>query len=235
LKRGEAVSNEKRNIKDSITKAMKSPVRDIKNDFHSDTSRRSSEEIDNNKEEFHESSNIEQVQPDVDEKAKRKKLDRQLKIFGGICIAAAIVALINSGSSTVDTSESSKNALENKVSTAISAGTILLSADENVGAKDYTVTHKSDAKDTKIRVWDYAAEDGDFIQVIVNGAAAGDAFMIKHKPKEITIPAAGKVQIKGIKDGGGGITYAVRYDINGTSYFNGAPEGELNTYTIIKE
>jgi hypothetical protein len=56
--------------------------------------------------------------------------------------------------------------------------------------------------------------------------------MIKNKPREITVPSVGTVQIKGIKDGGGGITYAVRYEINGTSYFNGTPEGQLNTYTL---
>ena len=59
--------------------------------------------------------------------------------------------------------------------------------------------------------------------------------MITHKPKELIVPGTGEVQIKGIKDGGGGITYAVRYEINGTSYFNGTPEGELNTYTLRKE
>lgn len=41
--------------------------------------------------------------------------------------------------------------------------------------------------------------------------------------------------VKGIKDGGGGITYAIRYEVNGISYFNGAPEGELNTYTLKNE
>jgi hypothetical protein len=169
------------------------------------------------------------------EKADRKKLDKPIKIFGTICIAAAIASFIFTGKSTVDTSESAKNALKNKVSTAISAGTILLSKDENTQAQNYTITHKSDAKDTKIWVWDYAGEDGDYVQVLVDGAPLGEAFMIRHKPKEIIVPAVGEVQIKGIKDGGGGITYAVRYDINGTSYFNGTPEGELNTYTLIRE
>jgi hypothetical protein len=229
------MSDENRNLKNKINKAMKTPVGDFKNDnLNSNTSQRDSEEIVNT-EEIKDNRGVYQAQPDRVEKAERKKLDRPLKIFGGICIAAAVVAFIYSGSSTVNTSESAKNALETKVSTAISAGTILLSQDENVGAKDYTIAHKSDSIDTKIWVWDYAAEDGDYVQVLVNGAPVSDAFMIRHKPKEITVPAAGKVQIKGIKDGGGGITYAVRYDINGTSYFNGAPEGEFNTYTLIKE
>ena len=33
-------------------------------------------------------------------------------------------------------------------------------------------------------------------------------------------------------DAGGGHTYAAHYDLNGVTYFNNAPEGVLNTYTI---
>jgi len=90
----------------------------------------------------------------------------------------------------------------NKVSIAISAGTVLLSKDENTEAKDYTISHNSNSKDTKIWVWDYAVEDDDYVQVLVNENPIGESFMIKHKPKEITVLAEGKVQIKGIKDGG---------------------------------
>lgn len=60
-----------------------------------------------------------------------------------------------------------------------------------------------------------------------------EPFVINHKPKEILVPAKGDIQIKGIRDGGGGITYAVHYELNGTNYFNSAPEGNYNTYTLI--
>ncbi len=171
----------------------------------------------------------------LDETAKRKKLKKPIKAFGIICVVISIASFIFIGTSKVDTSQAAKSALENKISTEVSGGTILLSKDENIQGGDYTITHNSDVKDTKILIWDYAAEDGDYVQVIVNGTTLGDSFMIKHKPKEITVPAVGKVEIKGIRDGGGGITYAIRYDINGTSYFNGTLEGESNTYTLIKE
>lgn len=172
---------------------------------------------------------------EIEEVKKRKQIDKHLKGLGIVCIAIAIVSFVFTGKPKIDTSESAKNALKNKVSTSISAGTVLLAKDENAQAKDYTITNKSGAKDTKIWVWDYAAEDGDYVQVLVNGAPLGDSFMIKNKPKEFTVPAVGEVQIKGIRDGGGGITYAVRYDVNETSYFNGTPEGELNTYTLTNE
>jgi len=166
---------------------------------------------------------------------KRKKRDRPLKLFGWLCMAVFVVSLMLSPVSSVDTSEAAQNALVEKVSTSLPAGTVLLSSDQNIGRQDYTIVHNYEQKDTRIWVWDYAAEDGDYVQVLVNGAPAGDAFMIKHKPVEITVPAAGEVQIKGIRDGGGGITYAVRYDLNGTNYFNSAPEGQFNTYTLIRE
>lgn len=169
------------------------------------------------------------------ENQNNKKKDKPLKVFGGICVALFVVSMIFGSTPSVNTSDAAKNALADKVSTSLPAGTILLAKDENIGQQDYRIAHKYDKSDTKIWVWDYAAEDGDYVQVLVNGAPVADAFMIKHKPVEITVPAVGEVQIKGIRDGGGGITYAVRYDLNSTNYFNSAPEGEFNTYTLIKE
>lgn len=222
--------NNDKNLKNSINKAMKTPV----NKPHVDSTNGQPHEYRETSNQSYTESTT-QEQDTYEEKQKRKRFEKPLKIFGSICIALTVLALIISPGTSVDTSESAKNALENKVSTAISAGTVLLSKDENIDAKDYTITHKSDNKDMKIWVWDYASEDGDYVQVLVNGAPITDPFMIKHKPKELIVPSTGDVQIKGIRDGGGGITYAVRYEINGTSYFNGAPEGEVNTYTIRKE
>ncbi|GAA0075683.1 hypothetical protein UT300005_00610 [Clostridium sp. CTA-5] len=229
------MSNEQQNFKNNIKKDIKTNLNtNYDTDEQSNSFRNQSDEeqLDVNDKE---NVRFEDTEREVDEKANRKQIDKPLKIFGIICIAVSIIAITLSGTSKVDTSESAQNALKNGESTAVSAGTILLSKDENAEPKDYTITHKSDAEDTKIWVWDYAAEDGDYVQVLVNGSPIGDAFMIKHKPKEINVPSVGKVQIKGIKDGGGGITYAVRYDINGTSYFNGTPEGESNTYTLTNK
>lgn len=182
-----------------------------------------------------EESNLDSGGAQVIQKQSDKNKDKPLKVFGGICVALFVAAMIFSSTPSVNTTDAAKNALTDKVSTSLAAGTVLLRKDENIGHQDYTITHKYNQNDTKIWVWDYAAEDGDYVQVLVNGAPVAEAFMIKHKPVEITVPAVGEVQIKGIRDGGGGITYAVRYDLNGTNYFNSAPEGEFNTYTLIKE
>ncbi|WP_449540103.1 hypothetical protein [Ferdinandcohnia sp. Marseille-Q9671] len=177
--------------------------------------------------------NIETVPLDKGKVFEGKQL-KGMKRLGYIALAIGIGALLFTDTTTVDTSESARNALENQISTAISAGVVLLENDENLGAQDYTITHASDLDETKIWVWDYAAEDGDYVQVLVDGTPVSESFMIQHKPRELTVPSTGSVQIKGIRDGGGGITYAVRYDINGTSYFNTAPEGEFNTYELVR-
>ncbi|CAG9623148.1 hypothetical protein [Sutcliffiella rhizosphaerae] len=158
-----------------------------------------------------------------------------LKIFGGLALGISICGFIFSMGSTVDTSTAAENALTNQISTELAAGTLLLATDEELTSMDHQIVHNSSAEETKIWVWDYAAEDGDYVQIIVNGTPISESFMIKHKPREFTVPAVGTVQIKGIRDGGGGITYAVRYDINGTSYFNTAPINGENTYELVRE
>lgn len=160
---------------------------------------------------------------------RSKKL---LKTFGGITLAIGIVGFIfGVESSSVDKSV----ALTDQVSMEIAAGTILLSDDAELTAQDHTIVHSSAEAETKIWVWDYAAEDGDYVQVLVNGTPISESFMIKHKPREFTVAAVGTVEIKGIRDGGGGITYAVRYDVNGTSYFNTAPLNGENRYELVRE
>jgi len=209
----------KRNLKSKIDKAMKSTPNTEQN-----TASLSENRVDIN----------DPQEVDTVLKIIKKKRDKPLKVFGAICLVIGISAFIFGDNTTVDTSETAKNALENKISTGVSAGVILLSADENIGAKDYTITHTSAAQKTKIWIWDFAAEDGDYVQLLVNGTPTSEPFMIKHKPKLMKVPTVGTVQVKGIRDGGGGITYAVRYDVNGTSYFNGTPEGELNTYELVR-
>lgn len=110
-----------------------------------------------------------------------------------------------------------------------------MSEDESLGGEDLTITHSSTADKSKIYVWDYAAEDGDYVQVLVDGAAVGDSFMIRNKPVELEVPSTGEIQILGTRDGGGGITYAIHYDLNGTTYFNGTTVGDGNKYTLVKE
>ena len=229
------MSNKKYDSKNSIKNKMKTNV---------NTSQNANEQLNISENEYNEAQfdtdyqqndEIKEEARKINEKIKRKLRDKPLKIFGTICIIVSMILIIFSSTKTVDTSTSAKDALKNGVSTDVSVGTILLSEDENVEGNDYTIIHKSDVEDTKIWVWDYAGEDGDYVQILVNGAPIGDAFMILNKVKELTVPAVGKVEVKGVRDGGGGITYAIAYEINEKIYFNGTSEGELNTYTLINE
>ncbi len=130
-------------------------------------------------------------------------------------------------------SEEVTEVLKEQISSNLPFGTTLLYSDEDLTAKDYTITHSSNQEETTIWIWDFAAEDGDYVQVIVNGTPINDPFFIKNKPAKFTIPTVGIIQVKGVRDGGGGITYAIGYELNNTTYFNSAPEGEMNTYTLV--
>ena len=122
-----------------------------------------------------------------------------------------------------------------RTSTDLAVGTQLLSKDDNYVGGDITLVHSSQDKENTIQVWDYAAVDGDYVQIKVNGSPITDSFMITHEPKTITVPTVGTVEVIGTKDGGGGITYAIRYGVNGMTYYNGTTEGNENKYTLIRQ
>lgn len=156
---------------------------------------------------------------------------------GAWCLwALVVIAFACSGTEeSVNTSRKAKEALETHMSTSLAAGTRLLSNDGNYVGGDITITHNSLDAQTELYVWDYAAEDGDYVQIIVDGTPLGDPFMIKNKPIAFKIPTVGKVEIVGTRDGGGGITYAVYYKMNQTTYFNGVEEGGNNVYTLVRQ
>lgn len=167
---------------------------------------------------------------------KNKQRRRGFLAFGAAILVAAIVSIsVFNTSAKVDTSAAATEALNTGTSTTLPIGTVLASNDKDTSSEptDYTITGTTDNPTTKIHVWDYAGEDGDFVQVLVDGQPITEEFMIKHQPREIEVPSTGTVQVKGIHDAGGGLTYAVHCDLNGESYFNNAPEGVLNTYTLM--
>lgn len=69
----------------------------------------------------------------------------------------------------------------------------------------------------------------------MDGTPLGDPFMIKNKPVSFAVPSTGEIQVLGTRDGGGGITYGVYYELNQTAYFNGMNEGGDNLYTLVRE
>lgn len=164
-----------------------------------------------------------------------KKTDRKLLISGIVVLGIGILSLVLFPISRGVSSKEAMDALDAGYSTSIRVGTVIADKGKSISEKDYNIAHNSNSKDTKIWVWDYASEDGDYVQIYVDGNPICEPFFIKNKPREFTVPSVGKVQVKGVKDGGGGITYAVRYEVNGTTYFNDAPENDFNTYTLSRE
>lgn len=164
-----------------------------------------------------------------------KRIKKSAWIVFAVGIVSMLICSMGATGKLVDTSEDAVSALETHMSTSLAAGAKLLTKDENYVGGDMTITHHFDDSETTLYVWDYAAEDGDYVQVIVNGSPLCDPFMITNTPVTFTVPTVGEVEILGIRDGGGGITYAVYYDMNHTTYFNGMNENGSNLYTLIRE
>lgn len=178
------------------------------------------------------------------ESASRFSLLTKLGLFS---VAVFIVSMFFlGGKGTVDNSPAAKSALQNGFSQTLTAGTLLLAADSEAQGRDYTVKVNSqdliqgeqNTKVLRVLVWDYAAEDGDYVQLIYNGVPLSEPFMIKHKPREFLISPGASVSstllVKGIRDGGGGITYAVMLSGKNEhfSFYNAAPINKSNTYTL---
>jgi hypothetical protein len=121
-------------------------------------------------------------------------------------------------------------------SSALAPGTILAAVDKPPSViSDQTIPipgHKGDQTD--LLIWDYAAEDGDWVQVLVDGLPESEPFMILHQPRRISVPVGSVVTVLGIRDGGGGITYAVNFPAAQRTVRNGAPLGNPhgNAYTL---
>ncbi|GFZ29880.1 hypothetical protein CSC2_04060 [Clostridium zeae] len=101
-------------------------------------------------------------------------------------------------------------------------------------AKDFTVdTGKSYGK-IELSIWNFVdKEDGDYVQVFVDGSPQGEAFSIRHKPVKVSVPDKAVIQVRGIRDGSNnGITYGVTFSKTGETYLNTVPLNAENTYTI---
>lgn len=165
---------------------------------------------------------------------KRIKMEVWLVLI--MSVFSTFIYFKNDASDTyIDTSKEAKQALKTHMSTTIDIGTKLMSEDKKYAGKDVTITHKSKEDNAKMYVWDYAGEDGDYVEILVDGKSIGEPFMIKNRPVSFTVPTVGKIQVEGIRDGGGGITYGVYYEVNGTSYFNGMAQGGDNVYTLQRK
>jgi len=125
--------------------------------------------------------------------------------------------------------------LETGVSKDSYVGKVIMDNDKKLEERNFDIVVDSKYSEINISIWDFAAVDGDYMELINDGKSLGEAFMINHSAKTFKVSTSGKLEIKGVKDGGGGITYALYVKETGETYFNDAPFGGFNTYTIQKK
>jgi hypothetical protein len=125
------------------------------------------------------------------------------------------------------------NLVSGKLS-GVKAGDALSKEFVKLDAKDFTVESTSGYGKIELSVWNFSdKEDGDYVQVFVDGSPQTEPFAIRHKPVKVSVPDKAVIQVKGIRDGSGnGITYGVTFSKTGETYLNTVPMNAANTYTI---
>jgi hypothetical protein len=124
----------------------------------------------------------------------------------------------------------------NRISTATTAGESLFQEETNakITARDFEVKNAgSDGGEARMLIWDFNKVDLDEVAILVDGVPVKEKIIISDKAAAISIPVPSKVTIRGVKDLGGGISYAVKFPNNDTTYFNVVTEGQANTYTVL--
>jgi hypothetical protein len=124
----------------------------------------------------------------------------------------------------------------NRVSTSTVAGANLFIDETNmkIEARDFEVTNAgSDGGVARMLIWDFNKVDLDEVAIFVDGAPVKEKLILSNNAAVISIPIPSEVTISGVKDIGGGISYAVKFPNNETTYFNVVSVEHSNTYTVL--
>ena len=118
----------------------------------------------------------------------------------------------------------------------LAPGTVLASSDLRLAGQDYVIQFRKGFKYTSMQIWDFAAEDGDQVEILVNGEIVKGPFIIRHAPIAIQLPVGAQVEVRGVLDGGGGgVTYAVNFPELPRSIRNSADPGTSNRYSLVEK
>jgi hypothetical protein len=198
-----------------------------------------------NKEEYEADTNEQQVsdEPSIEESQYKKLEEKEkkneyitpvMKTFRMAVGILAIAAIVYTGFFGRAGAANYKSNLVSGKLDGINAGEMLSKNTVKLDAKDFTVdTGKSYGK-IELSIWNFVdKEDGDYVQVFVDGSPKGEAFSIRHKPVKVSVPDKAVIQVRGIRDGSNnGITYGVTFSKTGETYLNTVPLNFENTYTI---
>lgn len=157
------------------------------------------------------------------------------KTLSKLCILFAVTWILNIVCNVlilINTPSSPLATLGKGVAKGVKAGTVMLTKDQVITSKDQVISIKTEESNIEISIWDFAEEDGDSVQISFNGQPVSNPVVLKNTPKTITIPSKGILQIKGVKDGGNGITYAIYMPETKRTYFNSVGIDKNNIYTI---
>ncbi|WLR54550.1 hypothetical protein LC048_19310 [Mesobacillus subterraneus] len=157
---------------------------------------------------------------------------RKLVFFG--TISAMVLAIGLSMILGSYTSEgSAEEVVVNRISKSTIAGETPFSDETNAGitARDFEVTVGDSGGDAKMLIWDFNSEDNDEVQILVNGQPVKEKLILANNPAVISIPVPSTVTVKGLKDNGGGISYAVKFPNDKVTYYNVVSVNAGNTYT----
>ncbi|MCQ2122283.1 MAG: hypothetical protein MJY78_10715 [Fibrobacter sp.] len=183
----------------------------------------------------------ENVERDCPPKPRTKRLGLWCVVLASMFAVSAVVTNFSHTTShnqqPVSTSVGAQEILQQRWSDKLELGARLVLNDDQVSLKpvDLTFTHHNAEETTKIWIWDFAAEDGDYVQVLVDGKPVSEPFMIKNEPVSFDVSKNSVIKVIGVRDGGGGITYAFHLDALGQTYLNGTDVNQANTYTMKYE
>ncbi|MDQ6598114.1 hypothetical protein [Bacillus salipaludis] len=154
-------------------------------------------------------------------------------VFFGILLAVAlgiIFSMVSGGS----TSGKAEEIVGNRTSESTKAGETLFKSESNAGltSKNFSVSIIDSSGSARMLIWDFNKEDLDQVQILVDGKPVKEKLILTNDPAAISIPVPSIITVKGLKDNGGGISYAVKFPNNRQTYFNVVTVGGSNTYTV---
>jgi hypothetical protein len=156
------------------------------------------------------------------------------KIVGAVIVLSFLfLVFFRPGIST----DAANKTVSGRISNYTSAGEKMFLDEVNAGivAKEFTVSglKEGDGGGAKMLIWDFNHEDGDQVQILVNGQPIHEPFVLTNSPAAFSVPAVCVVTIEGVRDGGGGISYAVKFPQKKMTIFNVVPLNGINTYHLV--
>jgi hypothetical protein len=155
-------------------------------------------------------------------------------VFFGTILALLLAIGLSMILGSYSSEGSAEEVVANRISKSTLAGETPFMDETNAGitARDFEVTVGDSGGDAKMLIWDFNSEDSDEVQILVNGQPLKEKLILATNPAAISIPVPSTVTVKGLKDNGGGISYAVKFPNDKITYYNVVSVNAGNTYTV---